>query len=193
MAQRGFFGRAFLDGGDVLSMLAAQGQVFYASDADQNDTITGQTSFADTTPTFLLRVPAGTTAIPLMISLTQTGTVAGGAISMLMEIDNADRYASGGTAETILSSRTVGGESPLCSLYSNPTASSGYGVRIDAQQVGADVDTAEGAPNRVRWTPEAGLDFLVGPSSWLVYTYAGTTGPTWDWTFKWAEFPTTEL
>ncbi len=43
---------------DISWRLAIEGRFFYASDADQNDYVTGQTSFANTTPTFLLENPA---------------------------------------------------------------------------------------------------------------------------------------
>lgn len=182
--------------GDLLTWLGARGHVFYASDADQNDAVTGQTSFANTTPTFLLNVPSGTTAIPLLARMGQTGTVAGGNIDVLMEFDDAARYSSGGTAETILCART---DAPLtnntnftnATLYSGATASAGYGVRVFGREFAQDVDPAstEFVPEVV-WTPIAGLDFLVGPASWLIYTYAATTGPTWYWTIKWAAFPT---
>ena len=178
---------------DLLTWLAAEGRIFYASDADQNDLVTGQTSFANTTPTFLLSVPSGTTAVPLGVRLFQTGTVAGGAVDVIMEIDDAARYSSGGTSETVLCARTTGGQTNLSTLYSGATASSGYGVRIFGATLGQDVSPAEGAVNEILWTPSAGLDFLVGPASFLVYTYAGTTGPTWWWSIKFAEFPTTWL
>lgn len=178
---------------DLLAWLSAEGRIFYASDADQNDLVTGQTSFANTTPTFLLDVPSGTTAIPLGVRLFQTGSVAGGAVDVIMEIDDADRYNTGGTSETVLCSRTSGGQTNLCALYSGATANAGYGVRIFGATLGQDVSPAEGAVNEVVWAPSAGLDFLVGPAAFAIYTYAGTTGPTWFWTIKWAELPTAML
>lgn len=181
-------------GPDFITRLAMNGRVFYASDADQNDTVTGQTSFAATTPTFMIDVPSGTTCIPLMVSLFQTGAAAaGGAINVLIEIDNADRYASGGTAETVLGARTTGAETNACTVYSGATANSGYGVRIFGATLGPDISPAEGAVQEVLWTPQAGYDFLVGPAGFLVYTYASTPGPEWNWTIKWAEFPTNEF
>lgn len=171
--------------------LALEGRVFYASDADQNDLVTGQTSFAATTPSFLLRVPSGTTAIPLMVDLGQTGSVAGGAVDVIIEIDDADRYSSGGTAETILSARTDQPITPACSLYSGATASAGYGVRVIGRTIGQDVSPAEGAVNAFVWHPSLEAPpLLVGPAALAIYTYAGTTGPTWFWTIKWAELPT---
>lgn len=179
--------------GNLVDLLASQGKVFYASDADQNDLVTGQTSFANTTPTFLLDIPSGTVAVPLMMTLCQTGTVAGGAVDIIMEFDNATRYASGGTSETAFNARSDKGAvyqtDRNSRLFTGATASAGYGIRVMGLTTGQDVSPAEGAVQEIIWTPPAGFDFLVGPASWAVYTYAGTTGPTWFWTFKWAEWP----
>ena len=181
-----------MNGGDLGLLLASQGRIYTASDADQNDLVTGQTSFAATTPTFMIDVPSGTTIVPLLVSLGQTGTVAGGAVSVIIELDNADRYNTGGTAETVFNNKTAGGVfTNNSTLYSGATAESGYGVRVFGVTVGADVEPAEGISNEVLWTPTSTPEFLVGPAAFLVYTYAATTGPTWFWTIKWAEFPTT--
>ena len=176
-----------------ISALAAAGRVFYASDADQNDLVTGQTSFANTTPTFLLDIPSGTTVIPLMVSLNQTGTVAGDAINVIVEIDNADRYNTGGTEETVLCARTDITAANQAKLYSGATANAGYGIRVQGLTIGQDVAPAEGALQEFLWLPTSGVDFLVGPAAFLVYTYATTTGPTWWWTIKWAELPSAFL
>lgn len=179
-----------LNGGNLVAFCAAEGRIFYASDADQNDLVTGQTSFAATTPTFQLDVPDGTTAIPLLLSLHQTGSVAGATIDVIMEIDNAVRYSTGGTAETKLAARTDAPITSLCTLRSGATAAAGYGVRIFGITVGQDVSSAEGAVNEIIWTPPGDqLDYIVGPGAWNIYTYAGATGPTWFWTVKWMEIP----
>jgi hypothetical protein len=173
-------------GADLSMQLAQEGRIYVASDADQNDAVTGQTSFANTTPSFLLDVPDGTVAIPLYMNLVQSGTVAGAAITVSMEIDDATRYSSSGTAETILSSRTDDPRAENCVFYSTPTASSGYGQAIKHWLVGQDVSPAEGAVQNIEWTPSYPI-LLVGTATWAVYTYAGTTGPTWHWSFAWAE------
>jgi hypothetical protein len=195
----------FRVGGDYLNELAARGRFFYASDADQNDLVTGQTSFAATTPTFLVRCAAdsGQIIIPAYVSLHQSGVVAGGAIDVIMEIDNADRFASGGTEETVLCSRTdgggeLGGTLPTgVTVTSNPTAGAGYGVRTMGLTLGQDVSPAEGIPAEIVWTPPRTLDYLKATAtiggSWLIYTYAGTTGPTWFWTLGFAVAPIGEL
>lgn len=182
---------------NIPEYLATLGRVFYTSDADQDDALTGQTSFAATTPTIMIDVPLGQTVIPLMVNLHQTGTVAGGAITVITEIDNADRYNTGGTAETTFCSLTTGGDlggtlPTGVAVYSGATANAGYGVRLDSAVMAQDVDPAvtEASQRKYLWTPQAGLDYVVGPGAFLVYTYAATTGPTWLWTIKFAVIPT---
>lgn len=171
---------------DYLWRLGMNGRVYVAADADQNDAVTGQTSFAATTPTFLLRVPQGTIALPLFLNLSQTGSVAGGAIDVLIEIDHlVDRYASGGTSEKVVGMRR-GVWPPACALYTGATASAGYGITVWRATIGQDVSPAEGAVQGPFWRPELPY-FIEGPASLLIFTYAGTTGPTWFWQVGWAE------
>ena len=183
-------GMSYFD--DQIWALALEGRVYVASDADQNDVVTGQTSFANTTPTFLLDVPLGTIAIPLFANLAQAGTVAGGAIDVLFEIDDVVRYSTGGTSEAALCLRTSGGVTKACSLYSGATAVAGYGIMLDhLMAIPADVAPAVTEMyeyHQIRFRPPVPA-FLVGPAAFLVYTYAGTTGPSWNWSIGWAELP----
>ena len=179
---------------DYLHQLAQEGRIFFASDADQNDQLTGQTSFADTTPTLLLNVPSGYCAVPLYLRLMQAGTVAGDFIDVILEIDNIAAYASGGTAETILSSRTDQPVAPSCGLYSGATATAGYGVAVAHYRMAEDVDPASADAQQfgLVWQPAVPM-YLVGPASFKVFTFAGTTGPTWRWSIAWAEVPVAEI
>lgn len=189
-----YWQRMVADKVDPAAWLAAEGRVYYGAGAALNTAVTGATSFATTTPTLLLDVPENTTAIPLMARLFQAGTVAGGAVTVLIEIDNADRYTSGGTAATVLGARTTGAKTQASTLYSTAgsaiTATDAVGVRLAGYLLGQDVSPAEGAVNEVIWTPTAGLDLLVGPAAFIVNTFAAVTGPTWFFSVKWAEIPT---
>lgn len=162
---------------DFLWLMAFEGRIFVTSDADQNDMVTGQTSFANTTPTFLLDVPANTYAVPLFLNLSQSGTVAGGAIDVIVEIDRVKRYASGGTSEKLFSTFP---RDSKCAFYTGATATAGYGITVRRDTIGPDVSSAEGAVQRPDFKPDFPM-VLRGPASMLVYTYAGTTGPTWLW------------
>ena len=171
---------------DLPAYLSARGRVFTGSDSGPDQLVTGQTSYVQTTPTFMIDVPATMACIPLLVRLEQSGTVAGAAINVLIEKDNVDRYASGGTAETTYSDK---GRTALCNLYSNPTGNAGYGVRLAGYTLGPDVSPAEGAVQEVLWAPLSEMEIIEGPGAFVIYTYAGTTGPSWLWTIKWAEVP----
>jgi len=181
---------------DFMMGLAMQGRIFIASDADQNDTVTGQTSFANTTPTFLLNVPSGTTAIPLYAKLGQAGTVAGGAIDIIVEIDDIAAYSTGGTSETVLCARTDNPIGNKCALYSGATATAGYGIVVESVfQMVQDVASAVADDYRwhqFKWEPKIPI-MLVGPASLKIFTYASTTGPTWVWSIAWAEIPSSDI
>jgi hypothetical protein len=175
---------------DYLWKLAFDGRLFVAGDADQNDVVTGQTSFANTAPSFLLRVPGGTVCLPLFVNLMQTGTVAGGDIELVFELDNVERYASGGTSEKVYNPTNARGNS--CLLYSTPTARAGFGMSVARYDLAPDVSPAEGAPNGIFWKPE--MPYLLrGPAALLIFSSAGTTGPTWFWNVGWAEWPAKDL
>lgn len=182
---------------DPFSARAARGQVFYGSDADQNDMVTGQTSFANTTPTFALVNPINSRVlvVPLMVRLVQAGTVAGADIDILMEIDGAPARFTSGTAETIKCSRTAAQfqDTARAGLYSTVTAAAGYGMVVDQQRLGPDISAAEAAVQQYYWGPSGSLDYIDPGGCLLIHTYAGTTGPTWMWGIKWAEIPLSEV
>jgi len=185
---------------DPLGWLAAEGMVYRFSGSALNTVATGATSFATTSPTFLLNVAASAevAVIPAEMRLFQAGTVAGGAITYLMEMDNAARYTSGGTAMTVQNAKTTGPALPSgVAMYSTVSsaivATNAVGIQMDAALLGQDVSPAEGAVQTISWEPKAGLDFLVPNgtvgASWLVNTSAGVTGPTWHFNFKAAVVP----
>ncbi len=183
---------------DLAWRFAVEGKIFYASDADFNDLVTGQTSAADTTPTFLLRNPAisGRVCIPLTVNLAQTGTVAGDAVNVIGVLDRSDRYGSSGTSEGVFNANTSVFKQNQCQLWTGATASAavaGQHVRVDGVTMGQDVSPAEGAIQIYSWTPQSGIDLMYPGSSMLWYTYATTTGPTWWWTFKWLELTLKDL
>lgn len=178
---------------DYLLNLLLQGRVFTASDADENDRVTGQTSFAATTPTFLLHVPNGTKAMPLGVSLGQAGTVAGGDISVMLSFDRVSRYSTGGTSEAVSALRTDRVNTNRCLLYSGATASGATDARVLLSL--GEVPAVAGSGTATRSDSYINLaafrDFtppiLVGPAAFLVFTYAASTGPTWEWSITWAE------
>ena len=181
------------------------GRVFRATPAALDTMALGATSFATTTPTIVLYLPADTVEnglqmcmIPLEVRIAQTGTVAGAAVNVVIEADNANRYTSGGTAATRNNVRPQHGRTSQGLVRFSVSADAivatdAVGTRLAGYTIGQDVSPAEGAVQEVVWTPESGIEPLECTASlgstFLVYTYAGTTGPTVWWSIKWAEFP----
>lgn len=188
---------------DYIHYLSREGRVFFAHPgAAQNTTFAGAalTSFAATTPDWTLEVPSGTTCIPLYISQQQAGTVAGGAISYVLAMQNAAERSSGGTAfANILSTRTDGnGITHACTPYAAPTVSSDtVGVRLMSTILTQSVTTGRTGPLTNDIFIQAGVDipmlYLVGPAALKSYAWAGTTAPTWLLSLCWAEIPSSDL
>ena len=196
-----------------LADLTGLGYVYNLSQVALTTTITGVTSFATTTPSFIVVADAasGMTFIPLYFSYQQAGTVAGATISIFMEADNADRYTSGGTAQVALNAWVNGTGFPAANLTALPTgvaafaatgtaivATDAVGSRLWSPEVGQDVAPAEGVSNELVWTPPAGAPEYLSTTatlgaSWLVHAVAGTTGPTFRYSAKIAVFPTSQL
>ena len=177
--------------GDLAHRIAVEGRKFYASDADQNDRVTGQTSFANTTPTFLLQNPgnSGVVVIPLFFVLNQTGSVAGGDVDIITELDFDRNTAASGTSETVKNARFGYARANKALLWSGATAAAGYGVRVDGITTGPDISPAEGALQQYIWTPTSVMDLMDPGTCLKVFTFAASTGPTWYWSFAWAEVP----
>lgn len=143
--------------------------------------ITGQTSFATTTPTFLLYGAAVTKrAVLRSVALSQTGTVAGGAITIVVGVDTTDRFSSGGTAITPVN---LNGQSSTASVYTfkyNATASDVAARYIWKEQIPAALSAT--------WTFKPGSAAMIrATGSILIWTYASTTGPTWHVNFNFSE------
>ena len=184
---------------DHLHALAREGRIFGGGDSTLIQTITSAVTYATTSPTLLLQVPDATVALPLYLLLTQTGTVGGGEITIHIEYDNADRYTSGGTAETVLSTRTDAPLAKACTLYSNSgsaiVATDAYGMGLWHGEFIQDVDPAVADDfnwHNWEWRPPVPV-YLVGPAAFLVNIVAATTGATYYWNFFWAEIPESEF
>ena len=178
---------------DVSGLLTLEGRGYMSADADQNDVMLGTTSFANTTPTWLLSVPEGTAAIPIGFSAGQATPVAGDTIFVIGEFDfDKDAYASGGTSKAVKSTLKNSPFTNKCTLWHLPTATAGYGVRNWYIQLAQDIAPAEGISNEIIWTP-FGLKPLIGPACWKIFTYAATTAPSWGSQIEWLEIPTNRL
>lgn len=187
---------------DYLHTLAREGRIFIASPGvalSTTSTGAAATSFVATTPDFTLEVPTGTTCLPLRIKATQAGTVAGGAITVIMGIQGAIERSSGGTVfANILSSRTDAlGVARTCIPYIAPTvAADTVGVAVYRDILTQTVTTTRpGLADDVDFQPYGnGMPiYLVGPSALKFYSFAASTAPTWFFEITWAEIPSSDL
>lgn len=179
---------------DLMWKLAKEGRIFTYGDADTDDMVTGiaTASFTTATPTFLLDVPQGVTAIPLFLNMQQGGTVGGGTVFLFITVDEQGRYLSGGTVEKAYSPLGTQPQSRLISLPTVSTDAISFGQRVWGTQIGQDVAPAEGAVQAGDWRPPYPL-LLRGPASLLIYSHAATTAPSWVWSIGIAEMPTDAL
>jgi len=165
------------------------GRAFMVSNAARETALAvGGTSFSDTAPAFILDVPSGTGIVPLEIDLRQGGTVAGGAITVLATLSDKVRRASSGTSHTPQSMRFDEPHAAKCSFYTGPTANTNTDdISLFGGIYEHNLDGAITA-SQVFWSARTSFPpYLVGPASLVIYTFAGTTQPSWFFTIKWAE------
>lgn len=181
-------------GGDLISALCNDGYVWRTSDADANDVITAQTSFADTSPTLIVEVPANFILIPVEVCFAQAGTVGTGPLTLIVERDNIAKRSASGTSELQVNCNDrFASATKNATVYTGATGTAGYGMRLMGKQVGADVDSAEGVDTEYLWTPN-GIELIGGSTSvggsLVVYLYSTAgTGPTVYWGAKYAVVP----
>ena len=165
------------------------GRAFMVSNAARETALAvGGTSFSDTAPAFILDVPSGTGVVPLEIDLRQGGTVAGGMITVLATLSDKVRRASSGTSHTPQNMRFDEPQTSGCSFYTGPTANTNDDdISLFSGLYEHNLDGAL-TTSHVLWSARHSYaPYLVGPASLVVYTFAGSTQPSWFFTFKWAE------
>jgi hypothetical protein len=79
----GYLKNLFRDAQNAIAVLTMDGYVYNLSEVALATTVTGPTSFATTTPSFIVVNAAASefTVIPLYFSYQQAGTVAGGVVN----------------------------------------------------------------------------------------------------------------
>ncbi len=187
---------------DWYQQLANDGRVFMRSNA-ANETAaacgTASATYADTDPAFLIDVPTGAAMIPLEVLLNQGGTVGGGVVCVLLATDRKLRYSSGGAKQTPQNMRTDDPRTSVCPFYVGTTDIVSLAATDDNILYGAFLDQDVGTiPNtdgtRLDWSARKYIaPTLIGPASLVVYAFSATPQPSFWYTFKWAEFDTTEV
>ena len=177
-------GQAIYKSVDYAFASSLEGRRYSVTHQTPSTDVTGQTSFVATTPTFLFYQSAVDTALVLSsMQLSQSGTVAGADIFISLAIDTTSRYSSGGTAIVPQLMYTDETTAANVTFRFNPTVSAaGAGTRY-LQTWAANADT--GIITSINFADAV----IVGTTgSILIYTWAGTTAPSWKFIFEFVEF-----
>lgn len=174
---------------DLAYNSARSGRRFTVSHQTIGTTVLAQTSFAATTPTFLIYHTAGLQKLILSsFSLSQVSPVAGGPINVLVATDRVSRFSAGGTAVTPLPSfnsadtgdSAAADRTPDFTFLYNPTTSVAQTKTRYAYKFVVTQNVTSPVPFSVDF--EDGL--IVGKvGSISVYVWAATTAPTLEFSF----------
>lgn len=183
---------------DQYQQWVADGVVFQANNAAIESGTVSVTTFnaGGTNPFFSMTVPSGSTMIPLEISITQDGTVAGNAWDLYIAYENADLFSSGGTAVSVNNMRT---DDPNTTSMTNvltgatltaPTDDRGIHSGIYTQNV----DDPKHSDDSFYWSARTRLaPIIVGAGTFVIYAWVTGTAPTLFFRVVWAEFSTTQV
>ena len=171
---------------DILS-LAGEGKVFHVNNPTIGTGVTGQTSYAATLSTLTFRnTSSNKIMVPLYAKLSQTGSVAGGIITIHVSTLEVGQFTSG-TALTVYNANQQVTSSPSVLAYHTatlPTFTTGNQRLVHTETIFQTVTAANRtpvvfpAPGFAQVRPGGQLD---------IYTLAATTGPTWMFNIAWAE------
>lgn len=180
--------------------LAAEGRLFMSGDELEATFNDSQASIADTTPSYILRGPAGTIVQPLYVELELTTEGGAAPLADVIYIQG-DNDITAGT--TIVAYNCKGGANPRASKaihQLNPTLTafsannvivSGFRNMPDNMLSVGLADTVTGAVDltnsaKLIWTPPVPI-LLTDNAMIAVYLGTGTSDSKWRYNFYWAE------
>lgn len=143
----------------------------------------GATGFVATTPTLLI-YGAVKPIVIAKIFLSQSGTVATNAPNITLALDSANRFSSGGTAFGIVNTSRASSKTSTATALTGATATAaGAGTKYVANYV---VPKVVGTFTDLEYP-----DGLIVPAagSFLLYTWGGSTNPTWQINVEFIEVP----
>lgn len=172
---------------------AKSGRRFAASHQSPGTAVTGQTSFAATTPTFLVSQSAGPKRVVLSaMSLSLVTPAPGGVVNVLVALDRTNRYSSGGTSvvpQNLLADPDDPADANAAgfSFRTNPTATA-PGAGANVPRYCWHWTIPRGAANPVPFSVSFEDGAVIGKTgSLLVYTWATGTAPSWVFSFELVE------
>ena len=169
--------------------LTWEGKAFNVENPTLATGITGQTSLALTLATLHFHNNGAKAMVPLWLNFTQTGSVAGGRIEVVIYAFDVDQFTSGTACEVNCTNRQKKSGSQVTVDHTSTIPSitpAGNNVELYSTEVFQTVSAvSNGEPT----------NFLPSPGCWVIaplgglaiYTNAASTGPTWHFDCGWAE------
>ena len=174
-----------------VAALVQNGVVFLINNPTIDTGVTGQTSYVATTPTFTLRNVGPRMLVPLYAQLYQTGTVAGATIFVNVSTLETGQFTSGTQMTPVNANQHVSQGATVLAYHTStlPAFTTGNQRFIAGARLTQTV-TAYQEYYPFEAFPTPGF-CAVAPGGQLdLYTYAATTGPTWNFNIMWAELET---
>jgi len=173
---------------NAISALVEEGKVFHVTNPTVGTEIVGQTSYVATATTFSFRNLGSKLMVPLWARLVQADAVAGGRIIVHTQVVETDQFTSG-TALPIANSNWRNKDAPGVLAYHTATLPAFTTGNARLVHTGEYFQTVTAA-NNDNVINAVTLPGFVGvrPNGGLhIYTWAGTTGPSWSFDIGWAE------
>ncbi len=171
-----------------IAALVWEGQVFNTCNPVLGTGITGQTSLALTLSTVQLRNLGSKAMVPLWARFVQVGSIANARIHVVSYAYDNDQYTSGTALEINCTNRQKASASQVQGAHTAtiPALTVGNAVEMSSGEIFKSVTTVNtGDFHELLEAPGA---FVINPGgAWSIYTWCGTTGPTWLFNIGWAE------
>lgn len=174
-------GNQVLLDGESSYKTAREGSRWFVSNPTVATAITAQTSFSATTAFLAFDTNSSTRMIPNSIILAQTGTAAGGNITVFFGMDNQNRISSGTVITPKQTSMELSGTTGVTVNHTASLNTASANIRYFGY-ISIPADT--GMTTQVLLSD----GFCIGASSsFLVFASAATTGPSFLFNVEWIE------
>ena len=176
------------DSGDIAS-LVEEGKCFHIVNETVGTELVGQTAYVATAATFSLRNLGSKLMIPLWARLHQADAVAGGRIIVHAQVLEADQAPTTITAATVRNLnwwKKDASDVLAGTTVTLPTFTTGNARLV---WTGEFFQTVSAANNDqiINVFPRPGFVAVRPLGALHIYTWAGTTGPSWSYDIAWAE------
>jgi len=177
--------------------MSLEGRVYNISHASPDTKMTGATAYDATHPGICVVAPAGTVMIPVFLNVT-CEDMAGTDNHVTIVTDAGDLYSSGGTAVSAVTNLRTDAPngsavvSKYCSDSAITVTDPDTGETNLYTYVNAFADATTSPPVVVNWEPKC-PPILVGPATFLVYTYGASTACEFGFSFQYIELPSSRV